>query len=383
MIDDYRPHWMTEELDALQDMVRRFVADEVVPRQEHWFEQGSTDREFWRRAGELGIVLPDIAEEWGGAGGNFAYEAIIAQELSRVGDTSWRSAKQIHVIAAHYIQRYGTIAQKRRWLPGMASGELIAAVGMSEPGGGTDLQSMRTRAEKQGDGYCINGSKTFITSGSIADVIVLALKTDPTAKSKGVSLFLFDTRTSGFRVGKRLKKIGMHGSDTCELYFDDCDVPVDALLGEVEGQGFYQMMQDLAYERALIAVNCATVMQRAFELTRDYARDRKMFGKTLVDFQHARFELAEIKTEATIARVFIDFLIERMIEGRLDTALASMGKWWTSDRQNETVTRCLQLFGGHGYILETPIARMFVDTRIETIYGGANELMKELIARSL
>ena len=383
MLDRYRPHWMTEELEAMQDLARRFTAEEVTPHQERWYEEGATHRAPWLKAGELGLLCPDIAAEYGGSGGTFAHVAIMGHELCVAGDASWRPGAQIHLIAAHYVSRYGTEAQKQQWLPKLCSGEAIAGMGMTEPGGGTDLQSMRTRAEKTANGYRISGSKTFITNGSTGDLLILAAKTDPSEKAKGVSLFLFPTNTPGFRVGKRLKKIGLHGSDTCELYFDECEVPADALLGGVEGQGFYQMMRDLAYERALTGINCAAIMQHAFELTRDYTRDRKMFGKTLADLQHPRFELAEIKTVATIARVFADFTVERMLEGTLDMSLASMSKWWMSERQCEIVHRCLQLHGGHGYILDTPIARLYVDARIEPIYAGSNEILKELIGRSL
>jgi len=383
IIDNYRPRWHTEEIEALGDLARRFTAEEVTPHQARWCEEGATDLALWRKAGELGILLPDIDEAFGGSGGSFAHEAIVAHELCLAGDTSWRPGKQIHVIAAHYIQRYGTAAQKRHYLPRLASGELIAGMGMTEPGGGTDLQNLRTRAARHGDRYIVDGSKTFITNGSIADLLVLAVKTDSTQKAKGVSLLLFETATVGFRVGKRLKKIGLHGSDTCELYFDSCEVPADAVLGGVEGQGFYQMMQDLSYERALVGVNCAAVMEHAFRVTLAHAKDRPLFDKRLIDLQHTRFELAEVKTAATIARVFADFCVERIVDGSMTSELASMAKWWTSDRQCEVVSRCLQVFGGHGYMLEYPIGRMFVDARIEPIYGGANELMKDLIGRSL
>jgi acyl-CoA dehydrogenase len=329
------------------------------------------------------LLCPDISADWGGSGGTFAHVAVLAHELCVAGDASWRPGQQIHLIAAHYIERYGTDAQKTAWLPRLCSGELIAGMGMTEPGGGTDLQNMKTRAERRGNGYVIDGAKTFITNGSIADLLVLAVKTNPAERAKGVSLFIFDTKTAGFRVGRRLKKIGLHGSDTCELFFDGCEVPADSLLGGSESQGFYQMMQDLTYERALTGVNCAAVMQHAYEVTRDYVRERNIFGKTLADLQHPRFEMAEVKTIATIARVFADFTVQRMLDGTIDTSLASMAKWWISERQFEVVNRCLQLFGGHGYMLEYPIARMFVDARIEPIYAGSNEILKELIGRSL
>lgn len=382
-IEKVRPRWYTEEIEAVADLARRFCAEEVLPNQERWFAEGATDREVWRKAGELGILLPDIATEYGGSGGTFAHEAAVAHELCLAGDTSLRPGKQIHVIAAHYIERYGTPAQRQKYLPRLASGQWIAAMGMTEPGGGTDLQNMRTRASRSGDDYIITGAKTFITNGSIADLIVLAVKTDPTQKAKGVSLVLFETKTPGFRVGRRLKKVGLHGSDTCELFFDECRVPADAILGGREGQGFAQMMQDLTYERALVGVNCAAVMEHAYAVTVQHAKTRDIFDKRLLDLQHVRFELADVKTVALIARVFVDFIVERMVAGTIDTELASMTKWWTSEQQCEVVSRCLQLFGGHGYMMEYPIGRMFVDARIEPIYGGANELMKELIGRQL
>lgn len=383
MIENYRPSWMTEELEALQDLAARFVDEEILPHQERWFEQGHTDREAWRKAGELGLLLTDISAEYGGTGGSFAHEAVLAHALCSAGDTSWRAGKQIHVIAAHYIERYGTETQKQHYLPKLASGEMIAGMAMTEPGGGTDLQNARTRATKRGDRYVINGAKTFITNGSTADLLVLVAKTNPEEKAKGISLFLFETVTPGFRVGKKLKKIGLHGSDTCELYFDDCEVPESALLGGVEGQGFYQMMKDLTYERALTGVNCAAVIEHAFRVTSEYAKDRKLFEKRLIDLQHPRFELAEVKTIATVARLFADFTVQRMVDGTMSGDLASMSKWWISQQQCDVVNRCLQLFGGHGYILEYPIARMYVDARIEPIYAGANEILKELIGRNI
>ncbi len=254
MIEQYRPQWMTEELESMQDLSRRFTAEEVMPNLERWIDAGATDRDVWLKAGELGILLPDISADYGGSGGNFGYEALLAHELCLGGDAAWRPGKQIHVIAAHYIERYGTEEQKHKYLPKLASGEMIAAMGMTEPDGGTDLQNCKTRALRDGDEYVINGAKTFITNGSICDIIILVTKTDPAQRAKGVSLFIFETATPGFSVSKRLKKIGLHGSDTCELAFQDCRVPADALLGGVEGQGFIQMMQDLSYERALLGV---------------------------------------------------------------------------------------------------------------------------------
>ena len=383
MIEGYRPHWMTEELASMRDLARRFVAERVTPNQERWMEASVTDRAVWRQAGELGILLPDIAAEHGGSGGTFAHEALIAHELCLAGDASFRPGKQIHVIAAHYLARYGTPEQKQRWLPGMASGEVIAGLAMTEPDGGTDLQSMKTRAiARSGGDYVLDGSKTFITNGSIADLLVVAVKTNPAERSKGVSLLLLDTKTAGFRVGRRLKKIGLHGSDTCELFFDGCIVPAACVLGGEPGQGFYQMMRDLTYERALAGVNCAAVIEHAFAVTRAYTRERILFGKPLLEQQNTRFLLAEVKTIALLARLFADYTIDRMVEGTMSTELSSMSKWWISEQQCDVVNRCLQLFGGHGYMLDYPIARMFVDGRVEPIYAGSNEILKDLIGRS-
>jgi acyl-CoA dehydrogenase len=383
MIAGYHPHWMTEELAALRELARRFVAEHVTPQQERWLETGATDRAVWRKAGELGLLLPDIAADHGGSGGTFAHEAILAHELCRAGDSSWRPGKQIHVIAAHYLARYGTAEQKKRWLPGMASGEVIAGLAMTEPDGGTDLQSMKTRAIARDGGYVLDGSKTFITNGSIADLLVVAVKTNPAERARGVSLVLFETSTPGFRVGRRLKKIGLHGSDTCELFFDGCEIPASAILGGEPGQGFYQMMRDLTYERALAGINCAAIIEHAFEVTRDYVKERVLFGKPLLEQQNTRFLLAEVKTIAVIARLFADFTVERMLAGTMDTELSSMSKWWISEQQCDVVNRCLQLFGGHGYMLDYPIARMYVDARVEPIYAGSNEILKDLIGRSL
>lgn len=383
MIENYTSPWMTEEHIALADMVKKFAETEVEPNIERWSEQGYTDRDVWLKAGEMGILCPDLDAEYGGSGGDFGHEVVVATALGSVGDGALRPGRSIHVIAAHYVQRYGTDAQKAQWLPKLCSGEAISGMGMTEPNGGTDLKNMKTKAIRDGDNYIINGAKTFITNGSIADMIVLAVKTDPSAGSKGVSLFLFDTKTPGFQVSKRLKKVGLHGSDTCELFFQDCVVPANSLLGEIEGQGFYQMMRDLTYERVLGGVTCVALMEKALDLTIEYTKDRQMFGGRLIDMQKTRFELSELKTITTVGRVFADHATKAMVDGTMTSDLASMTKWWLSEEYGKAVDRCLQLFGGHGYILEYPVARLFVDARIERIYAGTNEILKDLIGRNL
>ena len=385
MIENYRPHWMTEELDALADMADRFVADEIMPNQERYFEEGATDRELWLKAGEAGLLLPDISAEYGGSDGNFAYSAVFARSLCLAGDTSFRAGQQIHLIASHYIARYGTEEQKQEWLPKLASGEVIAGMGMTEPGGGTDLKNARTRAklDTESDTYTINGSKTFITNGSTADILILVTNTDPENKKNGLSLFIFETKTPGFRVGKRLKKVGLHGSDTCELYFDDCKVPASSVLGGKPGYGLQQMVADLNYERTLAGVNCTAVMEHAYNVTREYALERDIYNGKLMNLQLTRISLAEVKTVATIGRIFTDYTVHAMCEGTLTSDMACMSKWWVTDQHCEIVSKCLQLFGGHGYMLEYPIARMFVDSRIEPIYAGANELLKDIIGRGI
>ena len=303
------------------------------------------------------------------------------QELTYAGVTSL--ALSINHIVGHYILSSGTEAQKRHWLPGMASGEIITSIAMTEPGTGSDLQAVRTRAVKKGDSYVISGAKTFISNGQLSDMVVVVAKTDPEQGAKGISLFIVDTRTPGFRRGKCLDKMGLPGQDTSEMFFDDCVVPADCLLGGVEGQGFYQLMQQLPYERAEIAIQATATMERAFALTVDYTKERKAFGKPILDFQNTRFTLADVKATVFALRTFCDLIVQRWIDGTLDTATASMGKFWLTDRQGEVLDRCLQFFGGFGYMNEYPIARMFTDARVTKIYGGANEIQRELVGRSL
>jgi acyl-CoA dehydrogenase len=374
--------WMNPELEGFRDAVRRFVETEIAPHRERWNQQQHVDRELWNRAGEMGILLADIPEQYGGSGGTFAHQALVFEELSYAGDMAF--GLHVHAIVAHYILNQGTEAQRLKYLPKLASGEMVAAIAMSEPDAGSDLKGIRTTAVAGPDGYLVNGSKTFISNGYLADLVVVVVKTDPGAGAKGVSLLLLETRDNpGFRVGRILEKVGQKGQDTCELFFDNAHVPLENVLGGVEGRGFAQLMTELPYERTILGVAGVAAIERALTLTVEHTRQRKAFGQALIEMQHTRFVLAEIKTEATVARIFIDRCIEDMIAGRMDTVQASMAKYWISDLQCKVIDQCVQLFGGYGYMLEYPIAQMYVDARVQRIYGGANEIMKEIIARSL
>jgi acyl-CoA dehydrogenase len=379
---NYTSPWTNPELEGFRDAVRRFVEAEITPHQEKWRKQQHVDRELWRKGGQLGMLLADIPEEYGGSGGSFAHQCVVFEELGYAGDTAF--GLHVHAIVAHYLLNQGTEAQKKKYLPKLASGEMIAAIAMSEPGAGSDLKSIRTTAVRDGDGYLLNGSKIFISNGYLADLILVVAKTEPEAGAKGISLMLLETgKCGGFRVGRILDKIGQKGQDTCELFFDNARVGPDGVLGGVEGKGFAQLMNELPYERTILGVAGVAAIERALRLTVEYTRERKAFGQALIEMQNTRFVLAEVKTEATIARTFIDRCIVDMMEGRMDMVQASMAKYWISDLQCKVVDNCLQLFGGYGYMLEYPIAQMYADARVQRIYGGANEIMKEIIARSL
>ncbi|MBZ2207692.1 acyl-CoA dehydrogenase family protein [Massilia sp. R798] len=373
---------MNAELEGFRDAVRRFVDTEVVPNQEHWRKQQHVGRRVWEKGGEMGILLADIPEEYGGSGGTFAHQSVVFEELGYAGDMAF--GIHVHAIVAHYILNQGTEEQKRKYLPKLASGEMVGAIAMSEPGAGSDLKGIRSTAVAGADGYKVNGSKTFISNGYLADLILVVVKTDPAAGAKGVSLLLLETKDNpGFRVGRILEKVGQKGQDTCELFFDDAHVPLGNVLGGAEGKGFAQLMTELPYERTILGVSGVAAIERALKLTVEHTKERKAFGQALFEMQNTRFVLAEIKTEATIARIFIDRCIDDMINGRIDTVQASMAKYWISDLQCKVIDQCVQLFGGYGYMLEYPIAQMYVDARVQRIYGGANEIMKEIIARSL
>jgi long-chain-acyl-CoA dehydrogenase len=378
-----RPNWMSEDLVLLEEQARRFIANEYVPHLERWNEQGMYERGVWTKAGAAGLLCPAIPEEYGGAGGSFAHEAVIGRELSLAGFDSFGAPLHSGIVAP-YILHYGTEEQKRRWLPRMAKGELVGAIAMSEPGTGSDLQAVRATAKKSGNAYVLNGQKTFITNGQHANLIIVVAKTDPTAGAKGISLMVVETDgAAGFRRGRKLKKLGLDAADTSELFFEDLQLPPENLLGSEEGQGFAQLMNDLPRERLIVTVHAQAMMERALALAIDYVKGRDAFGKKLIDFQNTQFVLAECKSEATIARVFHDHCIERYLSGGLDTVTASMAKYWITDLQGRIIDRCLQLFGGYGYMEEYPISRMYRDARVMRIYAGTNEIMKLVIARSL
>ncbi|UVI36720.1 acyl-CoA dehydrogenase family protein [Brevibacterium spongiae] len=383
ILDGYRGGWETAETDDLRDLARGFFAKEIVPNQARFAEAKQVDRELWNRAGEAGLLCISIPEEYGGGGGTFAHEAVILQEQGFIGDAAW--ANSVHsTIISHYINAFGTEDQKRRWLPGMASGELVAAIAMTEPGTGSDLQNVQTKALRDGDEYVINGAKTFISNGTHADLVVIVARTGDAPGAKGLSLIVAEVADlPGFSRGRVLDKIGQRGQDTRELFFEDMRVPIENLLGGEEGRGFVQLMQQLPQERLSIAVGAAATTEAAVREAIYYAKEREAFGQPILGFQNTKFVLAECATEAFAARSFVDHLIAAHTAGTLTTEQASAGKYWAADVQNSVIDRCLQVFGGYGYMLEYPIARMYADARVQKIYGGTNEIMKELIARGL
>lgn len=377
------PEWMTEELVMLQDMAANFFETECAPHYERFEEQGLFDREIWEKAGQRGLLGAEIPEEFGGPGGNFAHDAVIAIEANKAGIDGFGGPLH-NAIVIPYILKYGSTEQKQRWLPKLVSGELISAIAMTEPGAGSDLQGVRTTAVKDGNHYVLNGQKTFITNGQLANLIVVVAKTDPDGGAKGTSLMVVETdEVEGFRRGRNLDKIGLKSNDTSELFFDDVRLPASALLGTEEGQGFVQLMQQLPQERLLIAVQAMGRIERALLETINYVKERRAFGKRVIDFQNTRFKLAECKTEATIAKVFVNDCVAKLIKGQLSTETASMAKYWLTDLQCKIIDECLQLHGGYGYMNEYPIARMYRDARVERIYGGTNEIMKLVIGRAL
>ena len=378
-----RPAWMTEDLILLEEQARRFLAAEFGPHLEKWHEDHFYPREVWTKAGKAGLLCASMPEEYGGAGGTFAHEAVIDREYALAGFDTFGATLHSGIVAP-YILRYGTEEQKRRWLPKLATGEMVGAIAMSEPGTGSDLQGVRTTAKRSGNGYVLNGSKTFITNGQHANLIIVVAKTDPKQGSKGVSLMVVESGdASGFRRGRKLKKLGMDSADTSELFFEDVSLPAESLLGIEEGQGFYQLMKELPQERLIVSIHAVAMIERALGLTIDYVKQRQAFGKKIIDFQNTQFVLAECKSEATVAKVFLDHCIERHVKGELDTVTASMAKYWLTDLVGKIVDRCLQLFGGYGYMDEYPISRLYRDARVLRIYAGTNEIMKLLIARSL
>ena len=382
MATQMQPAWMTEQHAQFQDATRKFFEAEIKPHCESWRENGIVDRTFWNKAGDVGLLGASAPEIWGGAGGDHGYDVIIAYELARIGEPSW--GWSVHNICLHYILAYGSEEQKARWVPKLITGELVPAIAMTEPGTGSDLQAIKATAIKDDGDYLINGSKTFISNGQCADLVIVVAKTDPLARAKGISLIATETDNApGFRRGRNLAKLGIKGQDTSELFFHDVRVPQRNLLGGQEGQGFVQLMSQLAWERLQIGVLALGAMDAILSDTLTFVQERKAFGRRLMDFQNTRFKLAEAKTKLEVTRSFIHDCVSKLIAGQLDAPTASMAKWWGSQMQCELADECLQLFGGYGYMLEYPITRHFADARAQKIYGGTNEIQKELIARSL
>jgi alkylation response protein AidB-like acyl-CoA dehydrogenase len=370
------------EHESFRATVRAFLEKEVTPYHEQWERDGVVDRSVWTRAGALGLLCFDVAEEYGGAGvADFRYNLVMAEEMARAGATGPGFGVHTDIIVP-YVSSLGTEEQRRRWLPGLVSGETISAIAMTEPGAGSDLQGIRTSAVDKGDHYVLNGSKTFISNGILADLVIVVAKTDPDAGHKGVSLLVVERGMAGFERGRNLDKMGLKAQDTAELFFDDVVVPKENLLGD-EGSGFVSLMVNLPQERLSIAMIAAAACEHILEMSLGYAKEREAFGRPIGKFQHNRFLIAEMATEAHIARVFVDDCVRRHNAGQLDAKLASMAKWWTTELQTKLVDRAVQLHGGYGYMMEYPVARAYVDSRIQTIYGGTTEIQKEIIGRSL
>ena len=385
-IDVFPSPWISDEHRMLQESVARFLRDRWVPRAAAWREAGVMGREVWREAAELGLLCLSMPEAYGGGGGDFGHDAVLLIEQAKANLSGFGGGLHSAIVAP-YILHHGTEAQRRRWLPRMARAEHVAAIAMTEPGTGSDLQAVRTLARRDGDHYLLSGQKTFITNGQTADLIVVVCKTDPGAGAKGVSLLVVEvedaqgTPVPGFRRGRRLDKIGMKAQDTSELFFDEVRVPVDNLLGGVEGLGFVQLMQELPQERLIIAVSGVGAMERALAETLAYVKQRQAFGKPVWAFQNTRFKLAEVQSHLLAARAFVDACMVAHLAGQLDAARAALAKAWVSELQCKVMDECLQLFGGYGYMMEYPIAELYADARVQRIYGGTNEIMKELASR--
>ncbi|PTL75983.1 acyl-CoA dehydrogenase family protein [Vitiosangium sp. GDMCC 1.1324] len=379
-----RSPWSSDELEQVRGLAASYFTKEVLPNVSKHVAQGYPDKALYRRAGELGLLCMSIPEAYGGGGGTFAHEAVLIEEQIRAGDPSMGFSVHCSIVA-HYILAYASEAQKQKWLPKLASGEWVGAIAMTEPGTGSDLQAITTRAVRDGDFYRVSGAKTFISNGHVCDFIIIAVRTGDAKGHAGISLLCAEVSdtTPGFERGRILDKLGGKGQDTTELFFDDLKVPAVNLLGGEEGRGFVQMMQQLPQERLSVALIGMASLERAVELTVEYTKQRRVFGKPLLELQNTRFELAECATLKRVCRTFIDDCIQSHLEGQLDVTTAAMAKYWVTDQACIVVDRCLQLFGGYGYMKEYPIAHLFADTRVLRIFAGANEIMKELVARSL
>ncbi|MEV4298567.1 acyl-CoA dehydrogenase family protein [Microbispora rosea] len=371
-----------EEHDLFRETVREFLAREVVPHHAQWEKDGIVPREVWKKAGELGMFGFSVPEEYGGSGiTDFRYNTVIVEEIIRVGASGLGFGLHNDIMAPYMVDLTND-EQKQRWLPGFASGELITAIGMTEPGAGSDLQGIRTTAVREGDHYVVNGQKTFITNGINSDLVVVVTKTDPSAGARGTSLLVVERGMEGFTRGRNLEKVGMHAQDTAELFFENVRVPVANLLGGEEGQGFFQLMNNLPQERLSIAVAAVAAAETVLEETIEYCRDRTAFGRNIGKFQNTRFLVAELATEVEIARHYVDKCVRALNAKELTAVDAAKAKWWTTELQNKVVDRCVQLHGGYGYMLEYPVAKAWLDSRVQTIYGGTTEIMKEIIGRS-
>ena len=385
VIDVPQPAFMEEEEIAIfADAVGKYYAQHAPEQRIHkWREDGQVEREFWREAGAAGLLGVSVPTEYGGHGGDFRHDMVVIDQQAKHGVEGF-GASLHNTIILPYLVRHGTEEQKLKYLPRLVTGDLVSAIAMSEPDAGSDLQSIKTTALKDGNGYRLNGSKTWISNGQLADFIIVVAKTDPNEGAKGISLLLLETDgAEGFQRGKKLDKIGLDAQDTSELFFDNVFIPADNLLGGIEGRGFYQLMGELPQERLVIAMGAMTGIEKALDVTVEYVKNRKAFGKTIWDFQNTQFTLADLKARGTAARVFVNDCIAKLLEGKLDVATASMAKYWVTELQSEVVDKCLQFHGGAGYINDYAIARMYRDSRIARIYGGSNEIMKMLIARSM
>jgi acyl-CoA dehydrogenase len=384
LFPNYRATWETDAHRELRRHAAEFFRKEATPNQERWAKNHQVDREFWNKLGDAGLLGLDLPEEFGGTGGDFGYSAIVGEELALAHDAA--SGWAVHSpIVAHYINTYGNDEQKQRWMPRIISGEAVLAIAMTEPGTGSDLQAVRTTAIREGDDYVVNGSKTFISNGTHCDLLVIVAKTDPAQGAAGVSLIVAETsdRLKGFERGRVLEKVGQHGQDTRELFFSDMRVPVANLLGEREGLGFYQLMEQLARERLIIASMCSGMAEASLLEAIKYTKEREAFGRPLINFQHNRFQLAELKAEVLSIKTTVDYCIQQYIDGGIDPATASMAKLIAADKGVDVVDRCVQFFGGYGYMMEYPIARAYAAARVNKIYGGTSEIMKEIIGRAL